>query len=609
MLCGMKHLHAVESVIAREPYGSGPAGRKRCLGLASAVLWTLALSALIAACGGDGSGESSVGISGGLSADRSEPAADRPEAAADRPGGEIVLAVEQWPECLNPVTGCSVSTWLRWSVLDHLLPSLMEFDSENVLGPSPLLAVEPTVENGGAVVNGDGTFTVAYELNPDARWSDGEPITSSDVWFTWRAILDTEGSADTAGYDLIESIKHDDPHTAVVTYAKPYASWRYMFSRLLPQHAFDGETDISEHWNDAITVAGGPWKQESWSAEMHVLVPNENYWMEDRMPLVDRVVMIPREGSGVGMLALQTGEAMAGHMQPFRGFKDGISDGLEFSVGDGVFFEGLWLNQAAPERRFEITANLRRALAHSLDRQEIAETALGFAVESPEVLQCAGWLPTFGDWCGDDFSRYRQDMRKVAELLTAEGWTRPDPDGLWVNPDGVELVLQWNTVAGNQRRETVQKLVVEMTKPFGIGWEIVNYPAAELFQKRLPSMDFGPVALYAKGGSPDPSVVALYDIDGIPDESNGFSGQNHTAYASREASDLAKAIDGEVDEKARLELVKELNTLLAEDVPWIPLYVLPSLLVWNSDVLQGPGEWTSSVYGGFRDIYDWTVTG
>ena len=162
------------------------------------------------------------------------------------------------------------------------------------------------------------------------------------------------------------------------------------------------------------------------------------------------------------------------------------------------------------------------------------------------MLQCAGWSPAVGEWCADDFAHYTQDLDKVTELLTAEGWSRPDPDGLWINAEGTELVLQWNTVAGNKRREDVQALVSEMTAPFGIGWEIINYDAGELFQNRLPAMNYGPVALFANSTSPDPTVFQLYNIDGIPSEANGFSGQNFMAYASQDASDLAAAIDREV---------------------------------------------------------------
>ena len=308
-------------------------------------------------------------------------------------GSQIVLAVEQWPECLNPVTACSNSIWLSWSVLNHLQPRLMEFDSDNTLRASPVLAAEPTVENGGAVINDDDTLTVTYRLNPDARWSDGMPITSSDIWFTWRAVLDTEGTSSTTGYELIGDIDHDDPQTAIVTYSEPYAPWREMFDRILPAHAFGGDTDISGHWNTSITISGGPWIQEAWNQDHHILVPNTEYWVPERSPLVDRVVMIPRESSDLALAALQAGEVMAAQPQPFPGFKGLLTDDLTSVIAEGIFVEGLWLNQAAPDRRFEITKNLRQALAHSLDRELIVEVALGSIVDNPAVLQCAGLEP------------------------------------------------------------------------------------------------------------------------------------------------------------------------------------------------------------------------
>ena len=158
---------------------------------------------------------------------------------------------------------------------------------------------------------------------------------------------------------------------------------------------------------------------------------------------------------------------MAALPQPFPGAKDRLVGDLSFVDGHGTFIKGLWFNQIAPDRRFEITTNVRRAVAYALDREQIADVALGSIINDPLVLQCAGWNPAFGDWCHDDFAGYAQDMAAVTELLTADGWSRPDAEGLWVNAEGEPLVIQWNTVAGNKRREDVQALVAEMTDRVG----------------------------------------------------------------------------------------------------------------------------------------------
>ena len=599
------------------PTSDPPQGRHRRGSPRRIAAATMALALVAAACGGNG-GE---GSGNEPSPDTTAPPADTAVAPADSAapagdgespdprGGELILAVEQWPECLNPVTSCANSSWMLWSVIVHVLPRLMELDPLNNFQASPTLLEEPTTANGGLLLADDGTFTLTYRLHPDAVWSDGTPITSNDVWYTWRARLDTDGTLDTVGYELITGIDATDPKVAVVTFGEPYAPWRGLFDPILPAHHLGPDTNIADRWNDAIPISGGPWLQQSWGQEQNLLVPNERYWDPERRPLVDRVVMVPREDTDSEVVALQTGEVMAASPQPFPGAAERLGGDLEFVSGGGTFIEGLWINQNAPDRRFEMTRNIRQALAYSLDRELIADVALGSVIEDPQVLQCAGWNPTIGEWCTDAFGHYVQDMDKVAELLSAEGWRRPDPDGLWVNPDGEQLILQWNTVAGNKRREDVQALVSEMTAPFGIGWEIINYDAGELFQNRLPVMNFGPVALYANGTSTDPTVFRLYDIDGIPSESNGFTGQNFTAYASEEASDLAAAIDREVETEARLALVHRLGEILATDVPWVPLYVLPNLLVWNSTLVEGAGNSLFSAYGGFSDMYDWRVIG
>ena len=535
---------------------------------------------------------------------------DAPAAA----GGELILAAEQWPECLNPVTSCANASWLSWSVSNHVNARAMELDIDSNFVPSPVLTEAPTVDNGGLLVNDDGTFTLTFNIAEDAVWSDGTPITSEDFAFTAAAKVDTTGTLSTVGYDLITNVDTSDPKVAVIDFSEPYAAWPDMFGGtteyLLPAHAFES-TDIADDWNDEVTISGGPWLLESWSPEQLILVPNTNYWVADRLPQVDRVVMVPREDTDTEVVALQSGEVMAIFPQPFPGAKDRLTGDIEFVGGGGTFLEGLWINQQAPGENAGAAAvgstAVRQAVAYSLDRAQIADVALGSIIDDPDVLNCLGWNPTFGDWCDStDFEVYQQDEAMVTELLEGDGWSR-EGDGLW-QKDGQDLVLQWNTVAGNKRREDVQALVQEMTAPFGIGWEIVNYDAGELFQNRLPVMNFGPVALFANSTSPDPSVASLYGQ--IPTEENGFSGQNFTAWDNPDAQALAAEIDTVVDPAARLELVREMGDLAANDVPWIPLYLLPNLTAWNTTLVDGPvGDWNFSPYGGFNNIYEWTVIG
>ena len=219
------------------------------------------------------------------------------------------------------------------------------------------------------------------------------------------------------------------------------------------------------------------------------------------------------------------------------------------------------------------------------------------------VLQCGGWVPNVGDWCDDAFSDVVQDFDKAEQILLDDGWER-NGDGVW-EKDGTIFEIEWNTVAGNRRREDVQALVQEQVSDFGIRFKINNLDAGELFQNRLPQLEFG-MGLYAQVASPDPSVTTIYDRDQIPSDANGGAGQNNIAWDNQEVTDLAKLSDTQLDVAERQATIHEIGALVREDMAWIPLYQLPNLTGWRSDQIGGPiGDFTASSYGGFANMYDW----
>jgi ABC-type transport system substrate-binding protein len=588
---------------------------------ATAALAALAL--LTAACGGDDDAPSNATADAGASdsADSADDATTEPDGGAtadeggadgsdtDAPdgpsGGDVVFAAEQWPDCLNPITSCANASWLVWSVSAHVLPRLMELDVDGNYQASPVIEEAPSLDNG--LITAD-PFTVTYHIRDDAVWSDGSPITSEDVRFTWRAILDTTGTLSTSGVDLITDVDTSDPKTAVLSFSEPYAPWADLFGGgtgfLLKADEFGGETDLADEMLDSISWSGGPWLLESWGTEEAVLVRNDAYWDAERVPLLDQVTFVPREDTDTEIISLQTGEVAAIFPQPSPGVNERLDqDGIEVVADGGVVFEGLWPNQRSPQSPILAELAVREALAYAIDRQEIFDTVMKPIYPNGEVLQCAGWVPTVGDWCGDDFADITQDFDKAAQILTDAGWAR-NGDGVW-EKDGTPLVIEWNTVAGNSRREDVQALVQEQVSDFGIRFEINNLDAAELFQNRLPTLDFG-MGLYAQVASPDPSVTTLYDADQIPTADNGFSGQNSIAWDNPTVTDLTRRADRALDPDERLDLIRQIGAEARADMAWIPLYQLPNLTAWRSDQLGGPiGEWTASTYGGFSNMYDW----
>jgi peptide/nickel transport system substrate-binding protein len=102
---------------------------------------------------------------------------------------------------------------------------------------------------------------VTYTINPRAVWSDGTPITWEDIKSQTDATSGRDKAfaiAGTNGSERVGSVTRGvDDRQAVMTFAKPYAEWRGMFSgntMLLPKSM----TATSEAFNKAQLTKPGP---------------------------------------------------------------------------------------------------------------------------------------------------------------------------------------------------------------------------------------------------------------------------------------------------------------------------------------------------------------
>ena len=165
------------------------------------------------------------------------------------------VATFDWPTCLNPLTCTDPAA--RWLVWEHVLPKLVEVDVDGAYVASPVLAGMPEVR----IDEATGQQTITYVLDPDARWHDGRPITSSDITGTWMARQATPGALD-GGYELITAVDDRDPLVARVTLSRRFADWPELFGGhdgfLLEADAFDGVLDLTGRFEDELDFGAGP---------------------------------------------------------------------------------------------------------------------------------------------------------------------------------------------------------------------------------------------------------------------------------------------------------------------------------------------------------------
>lgn len=563
-----------------------------------AVLAAMALVA--AACGGGG---------------QPEQTEEQPD-AEQQTGGEIVLGAEQWPECTNPITTCAAASWAFWSVFWHVLPRLTEVDLEGnySVNPGTVAAELPTVENG--LITEDPP-TIEVPLNPDAVWEDGSQISCEDIRFTSLAQQFTKGSYSAgSGYDQITEIDCSQENTAILHLAKPLANWNDLFGGALSfiikagayPDADPDEPDISEETNDALPYSGGPWLLDSWSKRELVLVPNENYWWDERKPLLDQVTMIPITEQAAEINAILSREVAAIFPQPSEvSIPDQVAEdpAVQVTGQPGTFNEEIWIQNQNPPMD---DPDVRLALAHALDREAVMDAIIRVNQPDAEVLNCPGTvLAHVGDWCTPVFEDITYDPERSIEILEGAGWDCSAVPESPCEKDGEPLSILYSTVAGNTRREATQQLLKERARPAGFDFRVKNYDAGVLFGDIGPKGEFH-IADYAIGPVVDPSFTANFHCDNIPSEENEFAGGNWSQWCNQEASELMDSSDSLFDTAERQEQITRIQELYREDVASVPLYALPNVIVWRTDQVEGPvDEYAAHAYSAFFNIFDWSV--
>ena len=527
------------------------------------------------------------------------PARDRAPAQAAE--GSLVIAAEEEPATADWIDAAAGSSWGVWILGIQTLPQAFTITPRGDYEPSPVLAGEPELNPGPPM-------TVTYRINPAAVWSDGVPITSADFEYLWKQITTGRDIYDTTGYTEIEQIDTTDPKTAVVTFKEPYAAWRDLFGGfyfLLPSHLLEGKNRHAA-MKDGYAFSGGPWKLEGgkrgWKKGKSItLVPNERYWGE--RPRIGKVTFQFITETSAEIEAVKTGQVSAAYPLPQTGILDEIGEesNLRYDVGSGNTYEALWFNTS----KFPLNRRaVREALAYSTDRRSIVQQLVVPSVGEGEVLQSFN-VPTFPRYYEPVFERYSFDIGRVNQLMEADGWKR-NSRGIWER-NGREARLEINTTADNRLREQTEQIIQSQWEEAGFALEPRNAQPNVLFGRWAPEGVFT-VGLFAAVGTPDPGLCFLFCSENIPTKRNGFTGQNWTRISSPAIDGPLEAQDQTLDVAARAELVRQGQAALAEALPGLPLYQLPTLFVWDAEEIEGPLQ-DNPTMGPFANMNLWSLRG
>ena len=542
-------------------------------------------------------------------------------------GGVVKVGVEQWPQCVNPiVTGCASASWTQWAVYNQIFPKAMAFDpATNAFAAGDLLTEAPTLQNGGVKSTSGGGMQITFTINPAAKWNDGTPITSKDFAYTAKAMVDTKGSyyAAGSGYDLITNVDTTDPHTAVVTYKQIYADWPDDFGGLtevLNSNAEGGNTDLSKVEQTSVPYSGGPWILQSWSKTQEVLVPNTHYWVADKVPHLSQVVMVPREDQTTEINSVLSGDTDVASPQPsnvsiVKQIASNPSIKAFAAAAAGGYYESHWTNDdttwgqnKAPNPLSD--PKVRLAYAYAVNRDEIINGLIKLNQPDAQVLNC-GLLSYPGTpYCQvTPFDKFHYDPQMSLSILKSDGWDCSKVPASPCTKGSETLNLLYATVAGNARRETTQELLKNSIKATGFDYTFKNAEATDLFGNVAPHGYFQ-VSDFAQGGTVDPGASGTLGCDSVPTAANSYGGGNFDRWCDKAFDNLLHKADSQLDQTKRVSVENQIMQYEADHNIFLPLYVLPQMLVYNTSKVASTediNKWVPTPEGPLYGMYSWYV--
>jgi peptide/nickel transport system substrate-binding protein len=483
-------------------------------------------------------------------------------------------------------------------------------------------------------LSGDGK-SVEVVLRDGLKFSDGQPLTSDDVAFTLRTLYDARVTspiyrdAMLVGGKPIE-VTVDDARRLRLVFAEAIAVPENYMSNLnvLPRRALEAELGRNAFNNSygvtsdaaSIVTAGAFAVESSTPGERVTLKRNPHYWKRDaagtQLPYLDRLVLevIGDENNALTRLGQGTLDIID-RVRPtdFASLRAGQGNARAHDLGPGLYADNIWFNLNPGKREDGKTivdpaklawfndARFRRAVSHAIDRDSIAaDTWQGLATPLYNFVSSGNRA-----WVAADVPRTAYDLERARALLREAGFTfggtEAAPELTDAKGNRVEFTLI--APAGNEVRVKSAIVIQEDLKKLGINVQVAPVENAQLSARINQSYDYEAVLFGTSASEPDPSSYTDLLRSGSP---------QHFWYPrqTQPATDWEARLDElttrqahEVDHERRHAIFRDIQMLMAEQLPLIPIVTrhiavaantrignyrpspLPPFSLWNAEEL------------------------
>ena len=435
-------------------------------------------------------------------------------------------------------------------------------------------------------------LTYTFTLREGLTWSDGKPLTADDVVFTFDYFEAQETLSPPVIIQPpkgIAKVSAQGARTVVITLTDPHVTFLEHVAGalpIIPRHVWSAIDDPAAEDDVKVLVGSGAYRLREYNGDGGAMLftARDGYFLGD--PFVPRIEYRALEDP---IAALASGDADAAQGTGLRA--DTLASFDEGAFGriaeQGSTTSPLYWNLGKEGPLADV--RFRRACVMALDRQDLVDRlAAGRGLPgNPGFLSPTNRFHA-------PVTQYPFDPAGAGALLDGAGY-RMGSAGVRQGPRGplsFELLISSGEAPLSEILvASLRRIGVELRpKPVEIGPQLFgskfvgNYDLAVLF---FPGPGPG-------GPNADPDVLRVLFSSRVPP-----SLQSASSYANPAFDDLADRQRTTFDEQQRRAIVGEMQRILADDVPVLPLYFPETTLLFRRSVLDQwyftPGQFPSSL--------------
>lgn len=461
---------------------------------------------------------------------------------------------------------------------------------------------------------------LTVKMNPDAKWSDGEPVTAHDVAYTFE-LAKKYTTVISADWEYLESVTATDDATVVfkgkednfspkimeVFISGTYIVPKHQWEKIDAECAGDNTKFIEYASNDMTLVSSGPYRFTLSDDTKVALTRDDNYWgqaesMFGKLSAAKYIVHNIFKDNDATMSAFKEGQIDVNQQFMPQIWKLWEENNLPIStyLPDPPYF----IPGSIPTIWFNLSKDglndpaVRKALAMAIDYEMIGQNAMsGYtAPMSPSLMLPTPVMQAMVD--GEKLKEYQWTGKQYDEanaLLDEAGWVKGS-DGIR-EKDGVKLSFKVECPTGWTDWNASLEIVAQSGRQIGMDLT-TNFRDFPVYYNDFQAgkVDIGMWGLEASNvAAPWTTARQAMSSVGVPEVGSAAT-FNFGRYKNPEADALISAIALETDPAKLKEMWTDLNIIYLQDVPSVGLMYRPALFhavnesVWTGFPKQDDGS-------------------